>query len=105
MDDRPGEREERDLVPFQFEEIKTADDAAVLVDEPCEENLDADLDELIAAAVDETEHQRLAVAIRSDNGDVAEDHLCRRTRKTGEHNARDKRVGDEAVIRFDGDEQ
>src|SRR5262245_59600322 len=68
------ERQKSDVVAFEIEKVEAANDAAVLVDKAGEEHLNSDLDKLAAAAVYETKHQPLDVAIRSDDRDIAENN-------------------------------
>ena len=105
MNDGPGKRKERDLFAFELKKIKAADAAAVLIFKVGEENFDLHLDKLIVAAVDDAKHQPLHIAVWRYDGDIAKNYLRRRACKPGKNDTRDQRVGDQAVIRFDGDKQ
>src|ERR1044072_7327753 len=62
-------------------------------------------DQLIAARIDQAKHKTGDAAVRRDDRDITKDHPGGRAGKTRKDDACYQRVGQQAVIRFDSDQQ
>ena len=83
---------------INIESVKPPDSPSMFIHKPRERHYRTDLDQLIITAVNDTKHKSGYSSIRSDDGDIAENDPCSGTSETCEDDARDKRVGEEAVI-------
>ena len=78
VDDGPGERKKRHLVPLERQQRVPSHGTAVVVRlDGTEQDLGFELNDLVAAPIHDSEHQRpttLDVAVRRDDGAAAEKH-------------------------------
>ena len=92
MNDGQGKRQKRHLFAFERKKVETPHRAAVFIYKPGEQHLDPDFDKLIVAAIYQTKHQSFDAMIRSDDGDIAEDDLCRWPGKPRKNKASYERI-------------